>query len=67
MIVFNRLWETMRTKNIPSYALRDQYGIHSHTLQNLRKNKTVTVKPLNRLCAILNCRLEDTAEYVPDP
>ena len=67
MIVFNRLWETMKAKNISSYALRDQYGIDSHTLQDLRKNKNVTAKTLNRLCAILDCRLEDIAEYIPDP
>ena len=67
MIVFHRLWATMKAKGISGYALRDRYGIDSHTLQDLRENKNVTVKTLDRLCAILDCRLEDIAEYIPDP
>ena len=67
MVVFDRLWETMGRRNISTYQLREKYGIDSKTVRKLRGNRTVTTATLARLCSILDCRLEDIAEYVPDP
>ena len=64
MVVFDRLWETMGRRNISPYQLREKYGIDSKTVRKLRGNQTVTTATLARLCAILDCRLEDIAEYV---
>ncbi|WP_325228146.1 helix-turn-helix domain-containing protein [Oscillibacter sp.] len=36
------------------------------TVQRLQANMPVSTHTLNKLCTILNCRLEDVAEYVPD-
>ncbi|WP_302435348.1 helix-turn-helix domain-containing protein [Roseburia inulinivorans] len=35
-------------------------------LQRLRQNMVVKTIILNRLCQILDCRIEDIMEYVPD-
>ena len=66
MVVFDRLWETMSRRNISTYQLREKYGIDSKPVRKLRGNQTVTTATLGRLCAILDCRLEDIAEYIPD-
>ena len=34
--------------------------------QRLRQNLVVKTLILNRLCQILNCRIEEIMEYVPD-
>ena len=66
MIVFDKLWETMREKGISTYVLRERCGIDSKTVRRLRANDNVETKTLSKLCAILDCALEDIAEYVPD-
>lgn len=66
MIVFDRLWDVMKEKNISTYQLREKCGIDSKTVRRLRANDNMETKTLNKLCAILDCRLEDIAEYVPD-
>lgn len=66
MIIFDRLWKTMETKEISTYQLREQCGIDSKTVRRLRANDNMETKTLNKLCVFLNCRLEDIAEYVPD-
>lgn len=63
MIVFDRLWETMKQKNVSQYQLIKKYGISTGQLDRLRKNQNVNSFTLNTLCEILNCRLEDIAEY----
>ena len=66
MIVFNRLWETMKTKNISTYVLKEKFNIESRTIRRLKSNQNVTTDTLNKLCNILECKLEDIAEYISD-
>ena len=63
MIVYNKLWETMKKKGISQYRLIKEYHISNGQLDRLRKNADVSTFTLNRLCEILNCDLEDIAEY----
>ena len=41
MIVYDRLWITLKKKNISQYALIKDYGIDKAQLQRLRKNMVV--------------------------
>lgn len=66
MIIFDRLWLVMEEKGVSTYQLREKCGIDSKTVRRLRANDNMETKTLNKLCTVLNCRLEDIAEYVPD-
>lgn len=66
MICFDRLWETMEKKGFSTYTLRERCGIDSKTVRRLRANDNIETKTLNRLCAALDCSLEDIAEYISD-
>ena len=63
MIVFDKLWVTMKEKNISQYKLIKEYGISTGQLDRLRKNGNVNTFTLDLLCEILNCSLDDIAEY----
>lgn len=66
MIVFEKLWDVMKEKGVSTYQLRERGGIDSKTVRRLRANDNMETKTLNKLCAVLSCRLEDIAEYIPD-
>ena len=66
MIVYDKLWKTMKEKNISQYQLIKKHGFSTGQLDRLRKNENVNSYTLNNLCEILNCRLEDIAEYKED-
>jgi DNA-binding Xre family transcriptional regulator len=66
MIKFDRLWDTLKKKNISQYSLIKDYGIDNAQLHRLRNNMVVKTIILNRLCNILDCRIEDIMEFVPD-
>ena len=66
MIVFDKLWKTLKEKNISQYRLIKNYGISTGQLDRLRKNENVRTYTLNQLCNILNCTLNDIAEYLPE-
>ena len=66
MIRFDRLWKTMEQKGVTPYQLREQCGIDSKTIRRLKANDNMETKTLNKLCAVLECKLEDIAEYVKE-
>ncbi len=66
MIVFDKLWQTMKKKNISQYKLLKEYGFSSGQLDRLRKNSNINTFTLNQLCKILDCKLEDIAEYIEE-
>jgi len=63
MIVFDRLWTTMKEKGVSQYKLINEYKISTGQLDRLRKNENVNTYTLDQLCRILNCSLDDIAEY----
>jgi len=64
MIIFDKFWTIVKERGISTYALREKYGIDSMTIRRLKANKNTTTKTLSTLCEILDCKLEDIAEYV---
>ena len=66
MIVYDKLWVTMKEKGITQYKLMKEYHFSSGQLDRLRKNGNVNTYTLNQLCEILNCDISDIAEYIPD-
>ena len=66
MIKFDRLWDTMKKKDISQYRLIKEYGIDYAQLHRLRHNKVVKTAILDRLCNILECRIEEIMEVVLD-
>lgn len=66
MIRFDKLWKTIELKQVSTYWLREKCGIDRKTIRRLRANENIETKTLNKLCAALNCSLNDIAEYVPD-
>lgn len=63
MIVYDKLWVTLKEKNISQYKLIKTYGISTGQLDRLRKNGNVNTYTLDTLCKILNCKLDDIAEF----
>lgn len=66
MIVFDKLWETMKEKDISQYKLIHTYKVSESQLTRLRRNQVVKTEILDKLCEILNCRIEDICEYKAD-
>lgn len=66
MIVFDKLWQTLIERNISQYKLIKEYGISTGQLDRLRKNGNVNTYTLNALCNILDCNLDDIAEFKKD-
>lgn len=67
MIKYDRLWKKMEERGESTYTLRFHYGISGGTITQLRRNEAITTNTLDILCEILDCKVEDILEYVPNP
>lgn len=64
MIVYDRLWQTMKRKGITKYALINHYHISPAQLTRLKRNESVSIHTIDIFCEILDCRVEDIMEYI---
>ena len=56
----------MKNKGVSTYALREKCGIDSKTVRRLKANENIETKTLDKLCSVLDCGIEDIAEFVKD-
>ena len=66
MISYDPLWKTLKEKNISQYKLIKDFGVDNAQLHRLKNNAVVKTVTIDRLCQILDCRVEDIMEYVKD-
>lgn len=67
MIVYDKLWTTMKDKEISQYRLIKYYHLSAGQIARLKKNMYVSTQTIERLCNILNCSIDDIMEFKPDP
>ena len=65
MIDYSPFWTTLKSSEETTYTLINKHRISSATIDKLRKNKPMTTTTINDLCRILNCKIQDIAEYIP--
>ena len=66
MISYRPLWKTMKERSITTYTLIYKLGFSAYTITNLRRNKSITVNTLEKLCVALNCTPNDVLEFVEE-
>lgn len=66
MIVYDPFWRTLKLRGSSSYQLIHKHGYSSHTLFRMRHNLGISTALIDDLCELLDCKVEDILEYVPE-
>lgn len=62
MVTYEKLWETLKQKNIRKHNLMEMADISSTTLTKLNKNEIVALTVIVKICKALNCQIEDVVK-----
>lgn len=62
---YNGLWKLMIDKGVNKTYLRDN-GIHPTTIAKMSKNQYVSLEALEKICTLLECKIEDVVEFILD-
>ena len=65
MFNYKPLLKLLIDKNMTKTQLREQLGISMATLAKISKNEYVSMKVLDDICNLLNCKIEDVIEHQP--
>ena len=65
MFSYKPLLKLLIDKNMTKTQLREQLGISMATLAKISKNEYISMKVLDDICSLLNCKIEDIVEYQP--
>ena len=66
MIRYDRLWKTMENRGISQYDLYTRHNVNRSQINRLKHNKNVEIITFDLLCNILQCKVEDIMEHIPD-
>lgn len=61
---YNRLWKLLIDKGMKKSDLRKVANVSSSSLAKLGKGENVTTDVILKICAALDCRVEDIMEIV---
>ena len=61
---YNKLWKLLIDKGMMKKELGLAAGISPSLIAKLGRNENVTVEVLVKICAVLNCTLDDIMEIV---
>ncbi len=66
MISYEPLWKTMKERGVTTYTLIYKKGFSAYTITNLRRNKSITMNTLEKLCTVLNCTPNDVIAFTEE-
>ena len=62
-ISYNNLWKLLIDKNMKKSELRSITGISSSTMAKITNQEAVTLSVLEKICAELECNIEDVMQF----
>jgi len=62
MISYEPLFKTLEKKKMTLTEFRKKTGIATATLAKFRKNESMTLMMLDKICTAINCNVEDIVE-----
>ena len=66
LISYRPFWQTLKDRNITTYALITKYNISSATIDRMKKGNGISTMKIDDFCRILNCQVSDIIEYIYD-
>ena len=65
-VSYKKLWKLLIDKDMKKKDLCERAGISPASVTKMGRNGHVTTEILVKICAALDCRIEDIVEIVPD-
>lgn len=65
-ISYNKIWKRLIDEKMSAAELRKAADISPNTMTKIRKDETVSMDVLCRICDILNTDFSDICEYTPE-
>lgn len=65
-VSYKRLWKLLIDKDMKKKDLEETANISNYTISKMNRGENVNVMVLAKICAALNCTMDDIVEVIPD-
>ena len=65
-VTYKKLWKLLIDKEMKKKDLAALAGINPTTISKMSRGENVSVDVLGKICSVLDCKLDDIMEFVPD-
>ncbi|MGN0895106.1 MAG: helix-turn-helix domain-containing protein [Succinivibrio sp.] len=65
-VSYKKLFHLLIDKDISVADLQRQAGYSANISTRLRNNSYVSLESMEKICRVLDCKLDDVVEFVPD-
>ena len=62
-VSYKKLWKLLIDRDMRKQDLKEKAGISKGTITKLGKNQNVSTETLAKICAALECNIEDIVEF----
>lgn len=63
---YDKLWEVLKEKNMKKIEMQRQAGISGNILARMGRNEYISMESVEKICHVLNCKVDDILEFVED-
>lgn len=63
---YKKLWKLLIDKDMKKKDLAEAAGISNYTITKMGKGENITTDVLGKICAALDCSLDEIMEFIPD-
>ena len=63
---YNKLWKLLIDRNMKKKDLTALAGVSTNAMAKMGKGQNVSTEVLAKICTVLNCKIEDIVEFIPE-
>lgn len=65
-VTYKKLWKLLIDRDMKKKELCAKAGVSPSSITKMRNNGHVTTEVLAKICAVLECNVDDIMEFVPE-
>lgn len=65
-VSYKKLFHMLIDKEMSAAELQKEAGYSANISTRLRRNEYVSLESMEKICRVLNCKVDDIVEFVPD-
>jgi len=65
-VSYKKFFHVMIEKGMTNAQLQKQAGLSANIITRLKRNHYISLESIESICRVMNCKVDDILEFVPD-
>ena len=65
-VTYKKLFHMLIDRNMTAAELQKEAGYSANISTRMRRDEYVSLDSIEKICRVLNCKVDDIVEFVPD-